>query len=581
MFLALKPDDLKKKTFSLELTRLTVLVAVFSMGILGIALISLSFFYFSQNARKEITYVADNTISQFQDKISFIEDGAIQMRHNTSLHGFFDDSYNKTDAETYLSLAIDLFSDRNFVQQLPFVSNVFLFNMNDEYVSKNYYPQTVNSTAQQTEYYMQRQSYFKSDMNRGNYYVEESGERIGIYFFMYGDDMQPSGVCVVVLNKEAIELLLQDIAVYKNSYWSVCFKHPPNGGTETLMKYGNISDSTKYIIATADCGFGININAGVGISNIYAILMPSILIFLGISISVLAFAVTAALVVSRRFSKPMSNIVNDLMEFAYGNMDISMKEYDIEEFKNISVVFNEMTGRIKYLVTEVYEKQLLANESQIKFLQAQINPHFMFNTLAMLSTKAKLSGDNELYKSLIAFAKLVQGKIFREGEVTIYLTKELEIVSFYLFLQNKRFRDKIKYRIFLEKESLKKCLVPRLLIESLVENAVVHGLEPKEGSGWVQVRIREKNSKLNIVVVDNGVGFDYSSEKRAEDENNSEHIKIDYAHMEHTHTGIQNMEKLLKILYGDNFEFNIDGKKGVGTYVSILIPLETNKTEMR
>ena len=78
-----------------------------------------------------------------------------------------------------------------------------------------------------------------------------------------------------------------------------------------------------------------------------------------------------------------------------------------------------MADRIEYLITEVYEKQLLATQSQVKYLQSQLNPHFQFNILAMLSLKAKMAGNEELYESLNAFSKLMQGKIFREKEIKI------------------------------------------------------------------------------------------------------------------------------------------------------------------
>ena len=96
-----------------------------------------------------------------------------------------------------------------------------------------------------------------------------------------------------------------------------------------------------------------------------------------------------------------------------------MREFDTREFDEISTRFNEMTGQIKNLITEVYEKQLLATQAQVKYLQSQINPHFMFNILSMLSMKAGLQGNKELQKLLSAFSRLIQGKIFRNGEIEI------------------------------------------------------------------------------------------------------------------------------------------------------------------
>ena len=113
-----------------------------------------------------------------------------------------------------------------------------------------------------------------------------------------------------------------------------------------------------------------------------------------------------------------------------------MEDYPIQEFHDMSVVFNEMADRIEYLITQVYEKQLLVTQAQVKFLQAQINPHFQYNILAMLSIRAKMAGNEELYQYLQAFSKLMQGKIFRGKEIKIPVSAEMEIVDFYLLLQN-------------------------------------------------------------------------------------------------------------------------------------------------
>lgn len=96
-------------------------------------------------------------------------------------------------------------------------------------------------------------------------------------------------------------------------------------------------------------------------------------------------------------------MISNIRAFGNQNLDVRMEDSTIQEFHDMGQVFNEMADRIKYLITEVYEKQLLATKSQVKYLQSQLNPHFQFNILAMLSLKAKMSGNEELYESLNAF----------------------------------------------------------------------------------------------------------------------------------------------------------------------------------
>ena len=237
-----------------------------------------------------------------------------------------------------------------------------------------------------------------------------------------------------------------------------------------------------------------------------------------------------------------------------------------------------MADRIEYLITEVYEKQLIATQSKVKYLQSQINPHFQFNILAMLSLKAKMAGNEELYQSLNAFSKLMQGKIFREKEIKIKVKEELDIVKFYLLLQKERYQEKLSYEIYVDDDSIYEDMIPRLLIEPLVENAVSHGLEPQKEKGRITVRLYEdfkENIKpmLHIYVEDNGVGM---GEKEIEVNIQDEAYKV-----EHTHTGFENTKRMLQILYGDNYEFKIWSKKGKGTKIEIIIPIErgTNYVE--
>ena len=183
----------------------------------------------------------------------------------------------------------------------------------------------------------------------------------------------------------------------------------------------------------------------------------------------------------------------------------------------------------------------------------------------MFSIRARLAGDEELYRGLQAFSGLMRGKIFREKEIRIPVSQEMELVDFYLYLQKSRFEDQLSYEIEYGSEDVKNFRIPRLLIENLVENAVSHGIEPKSGGGMVRIRLFEQDDMLHIVVEDNGVGY----EERAED------LEIDLEEeTEHTHTGLANMKRLLEILYHDRYCMNITGEKNVGTRAEIILPAE-------
>ena len=144
------------------------------------------------------------------------------------------------------------------------------------------------------------------------------------------------------------------------------------------------------------------------------------------------------------------------------------------------------------------------------------------------------------------------------------------MVEFYLSLQNSRFGDKITYSIEYvgERKDYEKCLVPRLSIEPSVENAICHGLEPKEGNGHIHIRVSfEEAEKLLIVIEDDGVGFDLHEEERKEDKG-------------HNQVGIYNTDRMIKNLCGENYGMEISSRQGEGTVVVIRLPIR-KKEEKR
>ena len=220
---------------------------------------------------------------------------------------------------------------------------------------------------------------------------------------------------------------------------------------------------------------------------------------------------------------------------------------------------------VSYTHLDVYkrQKQLLASELQVKYLQSQMNPHFLFNVLSIMAIKAKLNRDEEVYRMVSALSTLMQGKIFREGEITIPLKEEMRLVEFYLYLQSMRFSDKIDYQIVCGDEALLDTKIPRLCIEPVVENAVLHGLEPKEGSGTIKVEITSEKNTLLVLVQDDGIGFDKEQVREKQEDR-----------VDHTHVGIWNIERLIKNLYGEKYGMKIESRPGEGTKVWIFLPLE-------
>jgi hypothetical protein len=487
--------------------------------------------------------------------------------------------------EEQLSYSMELFADRNRVnQQLPFVTSLYLFNNNDQCINEHYYATTLAFEMEEENKYRSMQRWFKSDGNR--YASVTDKENLNVLFRIYDDKMEEKGIGIAQISLEAIDAVFENVSNYKDSSWLLLSGNDlmlfPEGKAEIMDKLskteavwsGRRNIEGEKVIGYADvCGFGIRLITMVDQSNVFSILRPTLIIFLiGLGI-VLALTFMVAYGVSYRFTKPVTKMISSIQAFGKQELNARIEDSSIQEFHDIGTVFNEMADRIEYLITEVYEKQLIATQSKVKYLQSQINPHFQFNILAMLSLKAKMAGNEELYQSLNAFSKLMQGKIFREKEIKTKVKEELDIVKFYLLLQKERYQEKLSYDIYVEDDRIHEDMIPRLLIEPLVENAVSHGLEPQKEKGRIVVRLYEEfiekeniSSMLHICVEDNGVGM---GEKEIE-----VNIQDEFYRVEHTHTGFENTKRMLQILYGDNYEFKIWSEKGKGTKIEIIIPVE-------
>ena len=566
----------KNYTLKRELTFLMILTSVCTLLSVCAAVFYVFFSFFFQKTQEDIEYVLRYTSQQYEAHMQFIEDSVIAIRHNTVLDDFFQkEEYDLEEIEPQLSYSMELFSERNMVErQLPFVTGIYLFNNGNECIYEHYYATTLAAGREQKRKYENMQQEFKSTSDQ--YACLSDKDELNIFFRIYDENMREKGIGIVQISQSAVAKVLETVQLYHNGGWAVLDKNDQllaSEGAQELVKKLQTSENswngtkdlagTKVIGYGNLCGFGVRTVISVGYGNIFSILKPTLFIVLVGLIVVLGIAFLVAYAISYRFTKPVTRMIQSIQAFGKPDLNARMEDSSIQEFHDMGIVFNEMADRIEYLITQVYEKEIVAARSQVKYLQSQINPHFQFNILAMLSLKAKRAGNEEVYDGLNAFSRLMQGKIFREKEIKIKVKEELEIVQFYLYLQKSRYQDKLSYEVKLEDEKIGEDLIPRLLVEPLVENAVSHGLEPKREKGNLQVLLYEREM-LYIWVKDDGVGVCRNQTKAEENKEKTPH----------THVGWENTKKMLRILYGDHYKFQVWSEPGKGTEIEIAVPIE-------
>lgn len=566
----------KKRSFRNDVITLTLSACIVSAVILGVTLITLSVNYFSRQAYSDLEFYVENTNGKFDAHVKNLENIIFSFRNDSVIRQFLqEDIYDSEEVKRQFRNNADLFSEANMIDYVhPYINSIYLFNNKGDYVSNQFYPKTVEAAKLENEMFWGIRDYFYRQEKE--YWYLNTGKQAYICTKVYDENLNENGCCIVSFENDAVNALFHESDSYLGIKWlvngpdgEIIFSDSTrNDDTEKLISnhlYGNEEitlKNVKYVVNTKRTGFGMKSSICIPKRNIYraifSLIRPFAFIFL-VLISVLSVVI---FMLSIKMTKPLKEMGEDIKKFDGKNLDGRMRGFQIAEFDDVSRLYNEMADRIQGLITEVYEKELFATKSHVKYLQSQINPHFMFNILSMLSMRAGLKGDKELQKLIGAFSKLIQGKIFRKNEIMIPLSEEIELVEFYLLLQSERFAGKITYKICCDEDSLD-IPIPRLLIEPLVENAVAHGLEPKQDEGFISVDVKKKQEQLWIQIKDDGVGFDLET------------LEQDYTPDEkHTHIGIMNTKQMIQVVYGEQASMHVESAVGEGTCVTILLPLQ-------
>ncbi|MDO4276482.1 MAG: histidine kinase [Eubacteriales bacterium] len=296
-------------------------------------------------------------------------------------------------------------------------------------------------------------------------------------------------------------------------------------------------------------------------------------VYIAISGALCCLLLAVGVVISLRSTSFIRDMAQGMEEIKKKNYDVKMPHYNNEAVDYLSDSFNSMTESMKILVRDTYESKIMLQEMQLEFLQQQVNPHFLFNILLTIQVKAKMCSDESVYNMLASLSGFLRAGLYFSQNTFTTLGAEVEYIQFYLYLQQQRFEEKLQYVIQIPEELLK-WEIPRLTIEPLVENAVVHGAENVDSLVTVMVSAKIAGDDLEIVVEDDGGGFcaeDLNLEDRVIEE--GEQLE----NMTRDKIGVRNTNSRLKLLYGDAYGLKINSEIGKGTRVVVHIPKKTNK----
>jgi len=276
---------------------------------------------------------------------------------------------------------------------------------------------------------------------------------------------------------------------------------------------------------------------------------------------------------SLRITNPVEKLTQAAIELSKGRFDLKVEVNTKDEMAFLAKMFDRMRININNLISEIHQKaqlekelqqnKLLLRESQLRSLQSQINPHFLFNTLNMLSKKAYLEGSEETSDLLVSVAGLLRYNL-KHLDKLMTLFDEVKVLKQYIDIQKARYTDRLKFYTEID-ESCLDVPIPGLILQPIVENAVIYAVEPNEDGGVIWFRVKDGGDRVIVEVEDDGPGMSEEKIKQIM----AEQLDITKGHA--SGIGLSNVVKRLRLFNGREDVIQIESSIGTGTKVIIHI----------
>lgn len=312
---------------------------------------------------------------------------------------------------------------------------------------------------------------------------------------------------------------------------------------------------------------------------------------LGICGACCIMSLLLSLRISDSISRPLRNLSEMMNKVGKGNFDVSIQPYTNDEVGVLSEHFNKMVRQVQKLIQEVYQEQYLKQKAELKSLRAQINPHFLYNTLESINWMARTRNVPEIGDMVKALGDLMRASI--SGDDFVTLNDEITNITNYLKIQKFRYGDRLGVCIGISPD-IGQIIVPKLILQPIVENSIVHGLEEKLEDGHIRISGELENGDVVIMICDDGVGMEkekadhlnrlfseYHEGTRVSGGSAKVDIRKDIGSKDdmHTHIGLINVDRRIKMYYGASYGLSISSVIGEGTSVKAVLPARTSAPE--
>jgi two-component system sensor histidine kinase YesM len=284
-----------------------------------------------------------------------------------------------------------------------------------------------------------------------------------------------------------------------------------------------------------------------------------------------SISILLSIILAQRIAKPIRELRNSMRQVEQGNFSVRAEIQSSNEIGELGRDFNIMVSEIEKLLRRITEQQELKRKSELKALQMQINPHFLYNTLDSIIWMAEGGKQQEVISMSSSLARLFRLSISKGKEI-IDIGSEIEHVRNYLTIQKIRYKDRLDYRIEVP-ENLKSYKTVKIILQPLVENAIYHGIKNKEGPGLVIIGGRQHEGGIELFVQDDGVGMSESTLRTLQERLAGKKIDTPQdPNLLHSGLGVHNVDERIKLYFGPSFGLSFESAEDVGTTVRIRLP---------
>ncbi|OPH58919.1 hypothetical protein BC351_21495 [Paenibacillus ferrarius] len=305
-------------------------------------------------------------------------------------------------------------------------------------------------------------------------------------------------------------------------------------------------------------------------SSLFSDTRVLVLVIVLVSLIAVLISTGIAVLLSKSSTRNIKILEQTMRRVEDGNLDVRIIPLGKDEIGSLSVRFNFMLARINELINTVYKEQIAKQQAEFTVLMSQINPHFLYNTLGTVKWYARMNQQSEIERMVSSVIDLLKSSVRRVGEFHS-LEQEIAQLNNYIYIQKIGYGEafQVEYKVdeqWLESE------VPYFILQPLVENAILHGIEMSKGSGRIVVSARVTGKELFVMVEDNGVGME----------------EVKAANLLHTATrkeavpgvasiGIHNVNERIQLYYGQNYGLSFESMPGAGTKAIVRIPYRTHR----